>query len=87
MRNMREKPDKIYYVHAGYVYSIMDKQEHFVTCWELARLYELNPRGGNVILVGSDNTLRGHRCNQTCMHLYPRYEGDYVAYRKYREHI
>lgn len=75
--------NKKYVIHPGYVISMSDGQEHYVTARQLIRLYRVNPNECIVISESGDNH-RGLNLNDF-IHLYPRINGDYTLPTKARE--
>lgn len=65
-----------YALHAGYVVSRNDGQQHYISCAKLQRLYNLPPRDCICHELGNPRS-QGLREEQGIVHLYPRSDGNY----------
>lgn len=66
--------NKKYACHSGYVVSKTDGQRHFISGYELMRLYDVNPTDC-VVCSGKHSTIGMN--DDDYIHLYPRYDGNY----------
>lgn len=63
-----------YIIHSGWIKSKNDGQMHWIGYGDLIRLYNVNPR---YCRLATPMNMRAFRKDETAVHLYPRYDGNY----------
>ena len=68
---------KKYIVHEGYVISKIDGDRHFINAQQLMQLHKVSP--SECIIVRDGEPDFGANTNESYIHLFPRYDGNYKA--------
>lgn len=72
-------PQVRYVLWPGKMTSKWDGQEHYISYYQLAQLYDLS------IKACCDGSALDHQVRPTDINLAPRYDGDYIAERQRQE--
>lgn len=75
------------YIYGATIRSKYDKDIHYVSAHEVARLYGINPRHKNVVIINSKTNTEGYRNLEGDIHLRPVYSGNYTLTDNLRERI